>query len=291
MPETRNNQMIRSMLRPECEKCFGLCCVALPFSNSADFAFNKQAGVPCSNLQQDFRCRIHSGLKEKGFKGCTAFECFGAGQKVSQITFHGVDWHEDAETARNMFAVFPKMIMLHELLWYLQMSMLRTASKPIYNEIYQAFDEIEQLTQLSSDSMMNLDLQLQHAKLNDLFLRTSELVWQEAQRQDMKLSRKKRKNYRSADLMGKKMSGADLVGANFRGAYLIAADLRNADLRAADFIGADLRDADLRGADLTGSIFLTQAQLNAAKGDAATKLPSELDRPHHWQQKVIIKRG
>lgn len=50
----------------------------------------------------------------------------------------------------------------------------------------------------------------------------------------------------------------------------------------ADLIGADLRGADLSGADLTGSIFLTQAQLNAAKGDSATKLPAALTRPAHW---------
>jgi uncharacterized protein YjbI with pentapeptide repeats len=68
-----------------------------------------------------------------------------------------------------------------------------------------------------------------------------------------------------------------LQGANLRGA-----DLKGADLRAADLIGADLRDADLSGADLTDSIFVTQSQLNAAKGDAATKLPPALSRPTHW---------
>ncbi len=37
-------------LKADCEKCFGLCCVALPFAASADFAFDKQAGSPCINL-------------------------------------------------------------------------------------------------------------------------------------------------------------------------------------------------------------------------------------------------
>ena len=74
----------------------------------------------------------------------------------------------------------------------------------------------------------------------------------------------------------------NLRGANLRGAQLIAADLRKADLRTADLIGADFRDADLRGADLTGSIFLTQSQVNAARGDAATRLPAALIRPAHW---------
>jgi uncharacterized protein YjbI with pentapeptide repeats len=67
-----------------------------------------------------------------------------------------------------------------------------------------------------------------------------------------------------------------------RGAYLIAADLSEADLRSADLIGADFRDANLSGADFTGSLFLTQFQINAAKGDARTKLPVSLNRPPHW---------
>ncbi len=46
---------------------------------------------------------------------------------------------------------------------------------------------------------------------------------------------------------------------------LNGADLRDADLRRADFTGADLRGADLRGADLTGALFLTDAQLRAAR--------------------------
>lgn len=67
-----------------------------------------------------------------------------------------------------------------------------------------------------------------------------------------------------------------------RGAYLIAADIRGTDLSGADLIGADFRDTDLCGADLSNSIFLTQGQLNAAKGDASTNLPTSLTRPTHW---------
>ena len=54
------------------------------------------------------------------------------------------------------------------------------------------------------------------------------------------------------------------------------------DLSGADLIGADFRDADLRGTNLTESIFLTQAQINVAKGDASTKLPPSLTHPTHW---------
>ncbi|MFD9802156.1 pentapeptide repeat-containing protein [Streptomyces sp. NPDC059071] len=58
--------------------------------------------------------------------------------------------------------------------------------------------------------------------------------------------------------------------------------MSGADLSLADLIGADLRDADLSGADLTGALFLTQPQLNSARGDAATRLPEGFERPGHW---------
>jgi uncharacterized protein YjbI with pentapeptide repeats len=47
-------------------------------------------------------------------------------------------------------------------------------------------------------------------------------------------------------------------------------------------IGADLRGADLRGANLAEALFLTQAQLDAASGDARTTIPAALARPAHW---------
>jgi uncharacterized protein YjbI with pentapeptide repeats len=73
-----------------------------------------------------------------------------------------------------------------------------------------------------------------------------------------------------------------LRGANLRGAYLLAADLTGADLSKADLLGADLRAADISGANLSESIFLTQPQVQAARGDVATALPALLRRPEHW---------
>ena len=82
--------------------------------------------------------------------------------------------------------------------------------------------------------------------------------------------------------MGRKINSRSLCGADLRGAYLIAADLRDCDLSGADLLGADLRDARLEGADLSRALYLTQAQLNAAQGDAHTRLPSDLASPTHW---------
>ena len=79
-------------LRANCERCFGLCCVAPAFSASADFAIDKAAGRPCPNLRADNRCQIHAELRPRGFPGCAVYDCFGAGQKVAQVTFGGRDW-------------------------------------------------------------------------------------------------------------------------------------------------------------------------------------------------------
>lgn len=285
----RNHHTINSLkeresrLRGDCENCFGLCCVALPFAASADFAANKEAGQPCVNLRADFRCGVHDTLRERGFRGCTVYDCFGAGQKVSRVTFGGKDWREFPESAKTMYDVFPVMWQLHELLWYLEEALTLQAATPVHDQLGQALGETERLTDLPPDALLELEVSAHRAKVNALLLETSELVRTEARsRHQGPLHPPKKKLGRGADLIGAKLSGADLRFANLRGAYLIAADLRGADLRAADLIGADFRDADIRGADLTGSLFLTQTQLNAAKGDAGTKLPASLTRPQHW---------
>ncbi|MFG2226386.1 pentapeptide repeat-containing protein [Streptomyces sp. NPDC048644] len=266
----------RSEVQADCANCFGLCCVALPFAASSGFAVDKPAGTPCGNLQTDFRCGIHSSLRERGFSGCTVFDCFGAGQKVSQTTYGGQDWRQAPHTARQMFDVFPVMRQLHELLWYLTESLALPQARTLHGELRRAFDGIDALTRSSAETLIGTDVAEIRHEISGLLLRVSELVRAGVPG--------RKKNHRGADLMGARLRGAALRGANLRGAYLIAADLKGADLRSADLIGVDFRDADLSGADLTGCLFLTQSQLNAAKGDAVTKLPSGLSRPGHWSR-------
>lgn len=271
------------LLRGDCSSCFGLCCVALPFAASADFAMDKSAGVPCPNLQADFRCGVHQSLRPLGFKGCTVYDCFGAGQHVSQVTFGGRDWRTAPESSKLMFEVFPVMRQLFELLRYLGEALAHPAARSIRGVLWTAYAETERLTSLAPQEAAELDIPAHRAEVNILLLRTSELVRADILR-NLKGSSSRRRSFgRGADLMGAKLRNADLRGANLRGAYLIAADLRGADLRGADLIGADFRDADVRGADFTGSLFLTQPQLQSAKGDASTKLLPEFSRPVHWE--------
>jgi uncharacterized protein YjbI with pentapeptide repeats len=265
----------RTTLRGDCGNCFGLCCVALPFARSADFAIDKPAGKACPNLGEDHRCGIHARLRQKGFAGCTVYDCFGAGQKVSQLTFGGRDWRTaPREHARLMAEVFPVVRQLHELLWYLTEALTLPAARPIGAELRRALEKTEELTRLTPDELTALDVPAHRQDVNVLLLKTSELA-----RAGIRGRKKER---RGADLMGARLKGADLRGANLRGACLIAADLTGADLRGADLIGADLRDTDLTDADLTDAFFLTQPQLNAARGSTGTKLPGSVTRPVHW---------
>lgn len=166
----------RAVLRADCANCFGLCCVALTLTRSTDFAVNKDAGQPCHNLQDDFRCGIHTELRTQGFPGCTVYDCFGAGQKVSQETFDGQDWRQAPQTAQQMFQVFPVMRQLHELLWYLTEALTLQAARPLHGEIRRALDTTERLTHVAPDAFADLDVAGHRDDVAALLLRTSELV-------------------------------------------------------------------------------------------------------------------
>lgn len=267
-------------LHADCASCFGLCCVALAFTRSSDFPIDKDVGEPCRNLRPDHRCGIHPELRARGFAGCTVYDCFGAGQKISRVTFAGQDWREHPEVRTSMFALLPVLRHVHELLWYLTEAVALTAGHDpaLTTDLRAALDRVERLSLGTPDDLLALHLDALRGSVNPLLLRASE----GARARSAHQPRGRRADHRGADLVGRRLAGTDLRGASLRGALLVGADLQGADLRCADLVGADLRGTDLRGADLTDALFLTQAQVAAARGDAATRLPAGLDRPEHW---------
>ncbi|MBG6237291.1 hypothetical protein IWX78_000234 [Mycetocola sp. CAN_C7] len=269
----------RGGLRADCSRCVGLCCVALAFARSADFAFTKDAGDPCVNLAEDYLCVIHPELRQRGFKGCTVFDCFGAGQKVTQHTFGGTSWRDDPDVRREMFGMFPLVRQLQELLWYLDGAAGMPQTAPIRDDLERAYEKTEALTRASADDILSLDLDEYRGAIAPILHRASELV-----RAGVTLSTAAAGIQPGADLMGALLAGQDLRGATLRGAWLIGADLRSCDLSLADVIGADFRDTELGGADLGSTLFLTQFQVNAAHGDASTVLPPSVSRPSHWRR-------
>jgi hypothetical protein len=261
----------RAHLRADCANCFGLCCVALSFTASADFAIDKPAEQPCTHLDGSYHCGIHTDLRRRGFPGCAAFDCLGAGQRVSQATFGGRSWRDSPETARRMFAVFPVMRHLHETAWYLTESLELPAARTLHDELRAELDRTERLAAGPPAQLLNLDIDGHRRTIGRLLGRVSALARGRGGRA-----------LEHADLTGADLRGRDLSRAGLRGALLIGANLTGANLTGADLLGADLRGAALGGADLTGALFVIAAQTGAAGGDARTRLPAALTRPAHW---------
>ena len=267
-------------LSADCGRCMALCCVAPGFTKSADFAISKRPGEPCPHLEQNFGCGIHDRLRPSGFPGCTVFDCFGAGQQVTQVTFAGRDWRSHPEQAGAMFASFAVMRQLHELRWHVDQALTLTedlgddrGDGQLRTELTEADQTLRGHADSSPAALAALDVDPLWVTVTALLRRASQLI-----RGEVPPGRERS----GADLMGRHLAGVDLRRASLRGAYLIGTNLARADLRRADLAGADLRGAQLAGADLSTSLFVTQAQLDVARGDARTKLPPARRPPAHW---------
>jgi hypothetical protein len=266
-------------LRADCSRCAGLCCVAPGFTASAEFAISKPPGQACPNLRGDFRCGIHDQLRPRGFAGCTTFDCFGAGQQVIQVTFGGRTWRGDPGLAPAQFASFAVMRQLHEMRWHVTQALALTrdldhpGAAAVTSELTTADQALRAHAASTPEALTALDPDPLWASVTAVLRQASQLI-----RGDVPKGRDRS----GGDLIGRQLAGVDLRRASLRGAYLIGTNLAGADLRRADLAGADLRGAQLAGADLSTSLFVTQAQLDTARGDVRTKLPPGLRRPGHW---------
>ena len=96
---------------------------------------------------------------------------------------------------------------------------------------------------------------------------------------DMSLSVMIRTRFTSADMRDVEAYGAVFSSTNFSRADLTNASLVGTYLEGANFSGATLVGTNLSGASLLRATGLTQAQLNRACGDEATRLPGSLRIP------------
>lgn len=83
-------------------------------------------------------------------------------------------------------------------------------------------------------------------------------------------------SFRHANLTGAIMINFHFVDCDFRDTDLGGADLRGVTFERCRLTGADLSGAELRGADLRGAMGLTRAQLEGARTDTRTQVPSDL---------------
>lgn len=106
--------MAQPELTPDCAACAALCCVGLAIDKGEAFAIDKPAGTPCPNLR-GHHCTIHEDLEKKGFSGCIAYSCTGAGQRTLQL-FGGQSWRDDPELLGRQMETFRHLKTLHELI-------------------------------------------------------------------------------------------------------------------------------------------------------------------------------
>jgi hypothetical protein len=255
----------RRELAADCARCAALCCVGPAFAASADFAIDKPAGTPCPNLREDFRCGIHARLRESGFRGCTVYDCFGAGQRVTAATRlrdgtadgTPTDWRRTPGAAPAMFAALTTTRVLHELLWYLRAALELPATASVHAELEAAYRETDALAEGPPERVATVDAAAHRDRVNGLLLRASELARAGVRGRD---AGRTGEELRGAVLVGADLRGADLRGASLRGAVLVGADLRGARLERADLTGADLRGARVDAPGLRDALFVTQAQ-------------------------------
>lgn len=266
--------LVRS-LKIDCKKCSGLCCTALYFSKTEGFPNDKPAGKPCTNLMSDFSCAVHKKLMQYNLKGCMAFDCLGAGQKVTGDIYGGDSWKKRPEEAEEIFKVFLAVWQLHQMVWYLAEAASIIPAEGLADDIDTLISEYKNMTALSPEEILGTDIEGYRTRVNRILKKAGELTAQS-------IAPGKNADRRS-DYMGRNFKKANLDGLDFSMSLMIAANLEGCSLYGTNFLGADMRDANIRNADLRESLFLTQAQVNAARGNEHTKLPDTLTMPKGWK--------
>lgn len=268
-PDRQYDQLLRT-LKSDCGNCCGLCCTALNYTKTDGFPSDKKAGMPCKYLQTDFRCGVHPERAERNFRGCMAYECIGAGQKVTGL-YSKKNWRANPEIADQMFQDFWTVTQYHQMLWYLAEASRAEPAQDfsLRDEIHDRIQEIEQAAGIIPGELPRPEVEALREKTNAVLKKI--------------IGRACKPGKAAIDGIGRNFRKARLDGTDFSMALLIAANLEGCGLKGASFLGADLRDTNLRNTDLRDSLFLTQMQINSAKGNRNTLLPPALTRPEAWK--------
>ncbi len=259
-------------LKIDCKNCSGLCCVSLYCAKIDGFPSNKNAGTPCVYLDSDYSCKIHAKLSEKKYKGCLAYDCFGAGQRTTQLCLSKGSWKTGSKQADMIFEMFMTVFQLHQMLWYLVEAYYLTADKLLKSAIDELIIENDQMIEKLPDYSSKIDLSEYRLKVNTVLKRISSTISQGTSSN----------NHSGMTYLGKNFKKANLDGKDFSMSLMIAANFTGCSLKKTNFLGADIRDANLKDTNLSESIFLTQMQINSANGNKNTKLPGSLCRPESW---------
>jgi len=261
-------------LKADCSKCSGLCCTALFFSKIDGFPENKAAGQPCMNLQKDFRCKIHKDLEKNKMKGCIGYDCFGAGQHVTQMVFKGDTWQDTPSKAKEIFDVFVVVFQLYQIRYFLTQALTICQLNDLAEEISELIKENEVMCNYSPKNIQQIEIESYREKINLLLRQVCSLFLERTGNENKKCP---------SDFLGRNFKKKDMSGLDLSTKLLIAANFEGCIFRGTLFLGADTRDTNFKDADLSEAVFLSQGQINSAKGSRNTKLPNHLEYPVTWR--------
>lgn len=257
----------------DCSKCSGLCCIALYCIKSDGFPKDKPIGEPCINLMDDFKCRIHNDLERMGMRGCIGYDCFGAGQYLTEQIYGGVTWQTQPEKTKEICDMYVLVYRLFQLRFFLYESKKLASSESLLPEIAGVLRENEKICKSSIKEILQYPIDAYQNKVNHV-LKESCL----ALNKYLGIKKNMGNNFINRNFEGKDFSGVD-----FNMKILIESNFKNCIFKGATFIGTDTRNANFDGADLREAVFLSQGQVNAAKGSRRTKLPKHLRYPDTWR--------
>lgn len=266
--EPANKQALESY-QINCKACCGLCCVALYFSKTDGFPYDKISGIPCDHLCDNYTCDSHKELSHHGWRGCMAYDCFGAGPFITKKLSDKPNWKTLGSTKAEMiFNAYRNVMQIHQTMWYLHQAISLVLDDDMNKKLRCSILEGHKILSQPLHQLSVMDITVFRIKSNKLLKQICTL------QKPLQINR---------NFAGKNFKQQDLSELDFSMSLLIASNLESAKLRKTNFLGADMRDANIQNTDLTDSLFLTQFQINSTHGNKHTKLPCYLKAPASWK--------
>jgi hypothetical protein len=128
------------------------------FYSVQGFAFDKPAHTACAHLTAGDRCAIHADRAALGFPSCIGFDCFGAGQRVTQELFGGANWRSSAETAARIFSSYSSCLLLHRLMAACALAE-RSASPALRAQLRAKREQLDELCRTEDAKLGRLDIE------------------------------------------------------------------------------------------------------------------------------------
>jgi hypothetical protein len=207
-------------------------------------------------------------------KGCIGYDCFGAGQHVTQYIYKGEAWQTSQGQSKEIFDAFVMVFQLYQIRYFLEESKIIIPAKELWSDIQNLINKNEALCNSTPQSILEVDIRSYRSKVNIILRQVCNCVIKCFKDSD---------NKKLTEFLGRNFKKRDMSGLDLSMKLLIATNFDSCIFDGTIFLGADTRDTNFSNADLREAAFLTQGQINSAKGNRNTKLPKHLDYPITWK--------